>query len=40
MGIVNQFLPSGDIEKDMLKIQKTFEHVIGKIPRNYNTKIF
>ena len=40
IGVIHQLSPSGDIEKDMLEIQKKFEHVVGKIPENYNPKIF
>lgn len=40
IGIVNNIFPSGNLEKDMLEIQKNFEHVVGKVPNNYNPKIF
>jgi len=40
IGIFNQFLPSGNIDKDMLFIQEQFSDLQGKIPENYNPKIF
>ena len=40
IGIFNRFLPSGNIDKDMLFIQEQFSDLQGKIPENYNPKIF
>ena len=39
VGVINSFVTTGDIEKDMLFIQKCFEGVEGKVPENYNPKI-
>jgi 1-acyl-sn-glycerol-3-phosphate acyltransferase len=36
VGIINQFIPTDDIEKDMLFIQEQFKNIEGKIPENYN----
>ena len=36
VGIINQFSPTDDIEKDMLFIQEQFKNIEGKIPENYN----
>lgn len=40
VGIVHQIIPSGNIDKDMLEIQRCFTNVTGKIPENYNPQIF
>ena len=39
IGIFNQFLPSGNFEKDMLFIQEQFANFQGKVPENYNSTI-
>ena len=39
VGIICEFMPSGDFEKDMLFIQDKYKDVKGKIPEYYNTKI-
>lgn len=36
VGIINQFIPTDDIEKDILFIQDQFKSIEGKIPENYN----
>lgn len=36
VGIINQFIPADDIEKDMLFIQEQFKNIEGKIPEKYN----
>ena len=36
VGIINQFIPTDDIEKDILFIQDQFKNIEGKIPENYN----
>jgi len=40
IGIVNQFLASGNFENDMLFIQEQFANSQGKVPENYNSTIF
>jgi 1-acyl-sn-glycerol-3-phosphate acyltransferase len=40
IGILNEFHTSGDIDKDLLFIQNQYENIKGKIPKNYNPKIF
>ena len=40
IGSLCQFFPSGNFEEDMLKIQEIYKRVSGKIPLNYNTKIY
>ena len=40
IGIINEFHPSGDIDKDLLFIQNQYKNIKGKIPKNYNPKIF
>jgi 1-acyl-sn-glycerol-3-phosphate acyltransferase len=39
VGIMCEFMPSGDFEKDMLFIQEKYKDVKGKIPENYNPNI-
>ena len=39
VGIICEFMPSGDFEKDMLFIQDKYKEVKGKIPEYYNPKI-
>ncbi len=39
-GIAGLFYPTGDFEKDMYFIQETYRPIKGKIPENYNPKIF
>tara|TARA_B110000467_G_scaffold103743_1_gene94174 strand:+ start:328 stop:879 length:552 start_codon:yes stop_codon:yes gene_type:complete len=36
VGIINQFIPTDDIEKDMLFIQEKYKDIKGCIPENYN----
>ena len=40
IGIIAEFIITGDFEKDMLFIQNQYVNVAGKIPDNYNTKIY
>ena len=40
IGIINEFHPSGDKDKDLLFIQNQYKNIKGKIPKNYNPKIF
>ena len=40
IGILNEFHTSGDIDKDLLFIQNQYKNIKGKIPKNYNPKIF
>ena len=40
IGIMCDFMPCGDFEKDMLFIQEQYKGVKGKIPEYYNPKIF
>jgi 1-acyl-sn-glycerol-3-phosphate acyltransferase len=40
IGIINEFHTSGDIDKDLLFIQNQYKNIKGKIPKNYNPKIF
>jgi len=40
IGIMCDFMPCGDFEKDMLFIQEQYKGLKGKIPENYNPKIF
>ena len=40
IGIINEFHPSGDIDKDLLFIQNQYKNIKCKIPKNYNPKIF
>jgi len=39
VGIICEFMPSGDFEKDMLLIQDKYKDVKAKIPEYYNPKI-
>ena len=39
IGIINEIIPTGDIEKDIQFIQNQFKNIKGKIPANYNTII-
>jgi 1-acyl-sn-glycerol-3-phosphate acyltransferase len=39
IGVINSFIPTGDIDKDMLFIQNQFKDIKGKIPENYNSII-
>jgi len=39
VGIIAEFMTTGDFEKDMLFIQQQYANVTGKIPENYNPKI-
>ena len=39
IGIINEIIPTGDIEKDIQFIQNQFKNIKGKIPENYNTII-
>ena len=40
IGVICEFTPSGDFEKDMLFIEERYANVKGKIPKYYNPKIF
>ena len=40
IGSLCQFFLSGNFEEDMVKIQEIYKGVSGKIPLNYNTKIY
>ena len=40
IGIMCEFNASGNFEKDMLFIQEQYKGVKGKIPGNYNPKIY
>ena len=40
IGIIHEFIPSGNFEEDMLLIQQKYQNIKGKIPENYNPKIF
>jgi len=40
IGIFNQFKPTGNFENDMSFIQNQFKDIKGKIPENYNPKIY
>ena len=40
VGVISEMVASGNIEEDMIQIEKKFKNVIGKIPQNYNPKIF
>lgn len=40
VGIIHEFVPCGDFEKDMLLIQEKYQNIEGKIPENYNPRIF
>ena len=39
VGIICEFIPSGNFEKDMLFIQDKYKDIKGKIPEYYNAKI-
>ena len=39
IGVINSFIPTGNIDKDMLFIQNQFKDLKGKIPENYNPVI-
>ena len=40
IGIIHEFIPSGNFEQDMLLIQEKYQNIKGKIPEYYNPKIF
>ena len=40
IGIIHEFIPSGNFEEDMLLIQEKYQNIKGKIPENYNPKIY
>ena len=40
VGVITEFMITGDFEKDMLFIQQQYASVTGKIPENYNPKIY
>ena len=40
VGIITELMITGDFEKDMLFIQQQYVNVSGKIPDNYNPKIY
>ena len=39
IGVINQIIPTGDIENDIQFIQNQFKNIKGKIPENYNAII-
>ena len=39
VGVINSVVTTGDIDRDMLFIQKCFKEVKGKVPQNFNPKI-
>ena len=36
VGVINSFIPTGDIDNDIIYIREQFKNIEGKIPRNYN----
>ena len=40
VGIITEFMTTGDFEKDILFIQQQYTNITGKIPENYNPKIY
>ena len=40
IGVFYEFYPTGDFNKDMKFIESQFKDSVGKIPENYNPKIF
>jgi len=40
VGVIAEFITTGDVEKDMLFIQQQYANVVAKIPENYNPKIY
>ena len=40
IGIIAELMTTGDFEKDMFLIQQQYENITGKIPENYNPKIY
>ena len=40
VGVIAELMITGDFEKDMLLIQQQYTNVTGKIPENYNPKIY
>jgi len=40
VGVIAELMITGDFEKDMLLIQQQYANVTGKIPENYNPKIY
>lgn len=36
VGVINSFMPKGDIDNDIIDIREQFKHIEGKIARNYN----
>ena len=40
IGIIDSLIPKGNINKDLLFIEEKFKYFKGKIPENYNSKIF
>ena len=40
VGVIAELMITGDFEKDMLFIQQQYANVTGKIPENYNPKIY
>jgi 1-acyl-sn-glycerol-3-phosphate acyltransferase len=40
VGVMTELIITGDFEKDMLFIQQQYANIIGKIPENYNEKIY
>ena len=40
VGVIAELIITGDFEKDMLFIQQQYANIAGKIPENYNEKIY
>ncbi|UTW61298.1 1-acyl-sn-glycerol-3-phosphate acyltransferase [bacterium SCSIO 12741] len=40
MGLGKAFYPTGDLKKDLAEIEKFYENIPGKNPKNYNPQIF
>jgi len=40
VGLITEFNPTGDFDKDMLFIQEKYQGISARIPENYNSKIF
>ena len=39
IGVITEFITTGDFEKDMLFIQQQYSNITGKNPKNYNLRI-
>ena len=40
VGVIAEFMITGDFEKDMLFIQQKYENIAGRTPENYNPRIY